>query len=85
MLRREFCINSCLVLAAAAFLRTRASVPCRAEPPGPEEEPWIQGSPYLGHADYRLQFRGLPPAEAWKQIVHFRTAEPWRRKRLFKL
>jgi hypothetical protein len=46
---------------------------------------WIHGSPYLGHSDYRKDFRGLSPEEIKQEIAHFRTAEPWRRMILFKL
>jgi len=46
---------------------------------------WIQGSPYLGHSDYRHDFRKLTPDEIRQEIVHFRTEEPWRRMILFGL
>ena len=46
---------------------------------------WFHGSPYLGHSDFRRDFRGLTPDEARLEIAHFRTAEPWRRKILFRI
>ncbi len=54
--------------------------------PGPHEAlPWNHGSPYLGHADMRSSFRGLSPDQVTREMVHFRTAEPWRMKILFGL
>jgi hypothetical protein len=58
--------------------------------PGPpsfsrESAIWIHGSPYLGHSDFKRDFRGLSPAEIKRQIAHFRTDEPWRRAMLFEL
>jgi hypothetical protein len=58
--------------------------------PGPPSFPresaiWVHGSPYLGHSDFKRDFRGLSPAEIEQQIAHFRTAEPWRRAILFGL
>lgn len=46
---------------------------------------WIHGSPYLGHSDFKRDFRGLSPDEIKQQIIHFRTDEPWRRAILFGL
>jgi hypothetical protein len=46
---------------------------------------WIHGSPYLGHSDFKRDFRGLSPDEIRQQIIHFRTDEPWRRAILFGL
>jgi hypothetical protein len=55
------------------------------EPEPRESSLWIQGSPYLGHSDYRHDFRQLTPDEIRHEIVHFRTEEPWRRMILFGL
>jgi len=55
------------------------------EPAQRESSLWIQGSPYLGHSDYRHDFRELTPDEIRHEIVHFRTEEPWRRMILFGL
>jgi hypothetical protein len=53
---------------------------------GPRERDlMIHGSPYLGHAHYRRSFCGLTPEEIRKEMIHFRTAEPWRRAALFGL
>lgn len=54
--------------------------------PGPKESSlWIHGSPYLGHSDFRTDFRGLSPAEIKYELAHFRTDEPWRKAILFEL
>ena len=50
-----------------------------------ESSPWIHGSPFLGHADMRSHFRGLAADQIAREIVHFRTAEPWRKRILFGL
>jgi len=84
MLRRDFCKISgmCLLIYPALKLSGLAS----GSPPGPRESGlWIHGSPYLGHSDFRSNFRGLSQDEIKKEIVHFRTAEPWRRMALFEL
>lgn len=83
MLRRDF-----FKLTAAGFLvlpLMRWSY-FGVSKPGPRESSlWIQGSPYLGHSDYRHDFRELTPDEIRQEIVHFRTEEPWRRMILFGL
>jgi hypothetical protein len=56
-----------------------------SEPWQRESSLWIHGSPYLGHSDYRHDFRDLTPDEIKHEIVHFRTEEPWRRMILFGL
>lgn len=84
MLRREFCKVSGMCLMAYPVLRLGWLDP--DSPPGPRESGLrIHGSPYLGHSDYRNDFRGLSPDEITQEIVHFRTAEPWRRMALFGL
>lgn len=83
MLRRDF-----FKLTAAGFLVLPLMKweSFRFSEPGPKESSlWIQGSPYLGHSDYRHDFRELTPAEIRHEIVHFRTEEPWRRMILFGL
>jgi hypothetical protein len=83
MLRRDFCKISGLCLLALPVLGWDSPGP---SPPSPRESTlWIHGSPYLGHSDYRKDFRGLSPDEIKKEIVHFRTEEPWRRAILFGL
>ena len=83
MLRRDFCKVSGMSLLALPVLRFDLRHP---SPPGPRESAlWIHGSPYLGHSDYRRDFRGLSADEIKQEIVHFRTAEPWRRMVLFEL
>lgn len=84
MLRREFCKVSgiCLLAYPALSWGRRDAGGLR----GPKEASlWIHGSPYLGHSDFRTSFRGLSPDGIRHEIVHFRTAEPWRRKVLFSL
>jgi hypothetical protein len=84
MRRREFFRVSGMCLLAFPVLRP--SWPAPGGPPGPRESAvWIHGSPYLGHSDFRASFRGLSPEGIKREIVHFRTAEPWRRKVLFAL
>lgn len=88
MQRREFFKQSLTVLAASAAIPAwpEASVAAPGLGPGPVDPGlWIHGSPYLGHSDFRRDFRGLTPEEARREIVHFRTAEPWRRKILFRI
>ncbi len=83
MLRRDFCKISGLCLLALPVLG-RDSLSPSATPPR-ESALWLHGSPYLGHSDYRKDFRGLSPDEINNEIIHFRTAEPWRRAILFGL
>ncbi len=88
MLRREFIKDSFAVLAASAVIPAWSEAAFGA--PGPAPGPvdaglWIHGSPYAGHSDFRRDFRGLTPEEARLEIAHFRTAEPWRRKILFRI
>ena len=84
--RREFCKIGGLGLLTFPFLPTRWSMePQPSSLRGPEQTLWFHGSPYLGHSDFRRDFRGLDPCEIRLQIAHFRTAEPWRRKMLFNL
>lgn len=88
MHRREFLKDGFAVLAAAAVIPAWPEASCGAPAldAGPVDSgPWIHGSPYLGHSDFRRDFRGLTPEEARREIVHFRTAEPWRRKILFRI
>ncbi len=88
MRRRDFLKGSVAVLAASAVVQTwpRASFGAPDLDPGSVESAlWIHGSPYLGHSDFRSDFRGLEPEEARREIIHFRTAEPWRRKILFRI
>jgi hypothetical protein len=83
MLRRDFCKVSGMCFLALPVLRFD---PINPSPPGPRESSlWIHGSPYLGHSDYRRDFRGLSANEIRLEIAHFRTAEPWRRMVLFEL
>jgi hypothetical protein len=83
MLRRDFCKVSGMCFLAYPILRLDWLDP---SPPEPGETGlWIHGSPYLGHSDYRKDFRGLSQDEIKLEIVHFRTAEPWRRMALFEL
>jgi len=85
MLRRDFIKVGGAGLAALPLLSFDS---LGGRPPAPESREstlWIHGSPYAGHADPRPSFRGLTPAEALAQIVHFRTAEPYRRTILFQL
>jgi hypothetical protein len=84
MLRRDFCKISGMGLLAWPVLGFDSLDP--SPPPAPRESAlWIHGSPYLGHSDFRKDFRGLSPDEMKFQIVHFRTDEPWRRAILFEL
>ncbi len=88
MHRREFLKESLAVLAASAVIPAwpEASFGAPGLDPGPADSGlWIHGSPYLGHSDFRRDFRGLTPEEARREIVHFRTAEPWRRMILFRI
>jgi len=86
MQRREFCKIGGFGLMAIPFLPSRLSGQPQPPVPGkPEQILWIHGSPYLGHSDLRQDFRGLDPTDIRLQIAHFHTAEPWRRKMLFKL
>jgi hypothetical protein len=87
MERREFFRIGGLGLLSIPFLPPLGT-PLPPQSPvsaKPEETLWIHGSPYLGHSDFREDFRGLDSASIRLQIVHFRTAEPWRRKMLFNL
>jgi hypothetical protein len=86
MQRRDFLKGSVSVLAASAVIPAWPEETFRASDfdSGPVESLlWIHGSPYLGHSDFKSNFRGLTPEEARQEIIHFRTAEPWRRKILF--
>lgn len=83
MLRRDFfklTASSLLVLPLMKLDNFSVS-----EPEPRESSLWIQGSPYLGHSDYRHDFRDLTSDEIRHEIVHFRTEEPWRRMILFGL
>jgi hypothetical protein len=83
MLRRDFCKVSGMSLLALPVLGFHSLGPNR---PGPRETGfWVHGSPYLGHSDFKKDFRGLTPDEIHREIIHFRTAEPWRRAVLFRL
>ena len=83
MLRRDFLKIGGVSLMAMPLMRFAASE--RRPPDKRESALWVHGSPYLGHSDYRKDFRGLSPYEIRKEIIHFRTAEPWRRMILFAL
>ena len=50
-----------------------------------EEILWIHGSPYARHPGLRSHSGETTPSETWAAIVHFRTAEPYRRRILFGL
>jgi hypothetical protein len=83
MLRRDFfklTASSLLVLPLMKLNNFSVRKPAQRE-----SSLWIQGSPYLGHSDYRHDFRELTPDEIKHEIVHFRTEEPWRRMILFGL
>lgn len=83
MLRRNFIKISGTGLLALPFMKLSSF---GSKSPGYRNSSlWIHGSPYLGHADYRKNFRGLSADEIQKELVHFRTADPWRRAILFKL
>lgn len=88
MQRRDFLKGSVAVLAASAVIPAWPKA-ASGDPDldcGPVESMlWIHGSPYLGHSDFKRDFRGLTPEEARREIIHFRTAEPWRRKILFRI
>jgi len=86
MLRRDFIKVGGAGLAALPLLSFDSPGDrLTLAPESRESTLWIHGSPYAGHADPRSSFRGLTPAEVRAQIVHFRTAEPYRRTILFKL
>ena len=86
MLRRDFCKISGMGLLACPVLRFDSLDPSPPPAPAPRETIlWIHGSPYLGHSDFRRDFRGLTPEETKYQLAHFRTDEPWRRAILFGL
>lgn len=84
MLRRDFLKVAGMGVLASPVLGYHSpgpSLPARLGKP----TIWIHGSPYLGHSDFKRDFRGLSPTEIRQQIVHFRTDEPWRRMILFEL
>ena len=85
MRRRDFCIVCGLGLSAVPFVNARSFVSPETVTADVEKAVWIHGSPYLGHADCRMDFHGLRYPEVWKEVTHFRTSEPWRRAILFKL
>lgn len=86
MRRRDFLKGSLAGLAASAILPVWNNDTYGAADPDPSDSTlWIHGSPYLGHSDFRRDFRGLTPDEARREIIHFRTAEPWRRNILFRI
>jgi hypothetical protein len=84
MLRRDFFKLTGMGLLTLPILGFDSLGP--SPPAAPRESAiWIHGSPYLGHSDFKGDFHGLSPAEVRQQIIHFRTAEPWRRAILFEL
>jgi hypothetical protein len=83
MLRRNFLKIGGTGLMAVPLLRFTAFQ--RRPPDRRESSLWVHGSPYLGHSDYKRNLRGLSPDEIRQELVHFRTAEPWRRMILFAL
>jgi len=84
MLRRNFIRVLGMSLVSLPGLNFMSRGPI--SPIAPKESSlWIHGSPYLGHSDFKRNFRGLSPAEIKHQITHFRTDEPWRRAILFEL
>ena len=86
MRRRDFLKVSAAGMAASSLLPGWAKPSFgEADPAGSDSTLWLHGSPYLGHSDFRRDFRGLTPDEARLEIAHFRTDEPWRRKILFRL
>jgi len=86
VLRRDFVKGSAVALAASALLPAWTSDVRDTVDRGHRDSTlWVHGSPYLGHSDFRRDFRGLTPEEARREIVHFRTAEPYRRKILFRI
>jgi hypothetical protein len=84
MLRRDFLKITGMGLLSLPVLGFDSLGP---SPPTASRESviWIHGSPYLGHSDFKRNFRGLSPDEIKQQIIHFRTDEPWRRAILFGL
>ena len=86
MRRRDFFKASAAGLAASSLLPgwTAKSI-AATDSFGSESALWFHGSPYLGHSDFKRDFRGLTPDEARSEIVHFRTDEPWRRRLLFRI
>ena len=85
MLRREFCKIFGLSCMALPFAGHSFSRNIRSRQAITESEPWFHGSPYLGHSDRRISLHGLTQGQVWQEIVHFRTAEPWRQRILFKI
>jgi hypothetical protein len=85
MRRRNFCKVCGVSLLAIPFLNHDFTVSSNGAIAAGEAVPWIQGSPYLGHSDCRMDFHGLSLPETLEEITHFRTSEPWRRKILFSL
>ena len=88
--RREFLKASSVGLGILAFPLVKSHPPCLTpQEPSPSlktpDALRISGSPYLGHSDYRKHFRGLSLQEIHREIVHFRTEEPWRRILLFEV
>ncbi len=86
MRRRDFLKASVAGLAASSLL-PGWNMDARGsdDPALTNSALWFHGSPYLGHSDFRRDFRGLTPDEARLEIAHFRTDEPWRRKILFRV
>lgn len=84
MLRRDFLKLTGMGLLCLPVLELDAFGPSPPALPG-DSGIWIHGSPYLGHSDFKRDFRGLSPAEIKQEIAHFRTDEPWRRSILFAL
>ena len=84
MLRRDFLKVTGIGLLTLPVLGFDSLSPSASVVAG-ESAIWIHGSPYLGHSDFKRDFRGLSPAEIRQQITHFRTDEPWRRAMLFEL
>ncbi len=87
MQRRDFIIYSGIAIAGATttapFSLSHSSG--EAFPKRPNRDCWTHGSPYLGHSDQRPGFRGLKPEQIRHELIHFHTAEPWRKTLLFRL
>jgi hypothetical protein len=85
MHRRDFFKIGGASFAAFSLLAPLKTGPGQHDPEyeGQPSTTWITGSPYLGHSDYRKSFRNLSFDEIQRELIHFRTEEPWRTRKLF--